>query len=281
MMPQMICQAMSAAQNAMSGGGGGGGGGGGSGFEDAKPPKLPMIKSVNEKTKNDCKKMEDDMRCAVSVARGSTTGCASAGENGEMISVAPEIADLSESKDKLQLPKDVEEYVTCGVASPSNPISDLSGGGYVFRNKSRNFVTCTFDRDKCEDKELEKNSDKYLRDKLGLPKMITNLAQSLGGSETRKPSSGTSSPKDFCACTTSRRPVDDRVIQISDAVRKIASFGMAEPSEALRKQRDYQACGKWYFPAKKGQYASTPTDEQPFVGAWKWSMVNQCDGGGS
>lgn len=263
-MPQMICQATSA--------GGSGGGGGDDG------PKLPQIKEVADQTRAECKELEDSVRCAVAAARGEAGSCNDDAE--------PEIADLSQGatgrlglpNKALELPSKAQPFVTCQTASPSAPLR-MSGGGYWYRNTSGAIVTCTFDRDKCEDKKLGENSESFLKEKLGLPKVVSNLAQSLGGSETRKPSQGGSSPKDFCTCAFSEKPVDDTMIGISDAVRKIASFGAADPSEALRKKREYRSCGRWYFPARSGEFASTPEDEQPFVAAWKWNQTTRCEGG--
>ena len=259
-MPQMICQATSAA-----GGGGGGGGGGDDG------PKLPEIKEVADRTRAECKELEESMRCAVAAARGRAGSCDD--------DVEPEIADLSHSsRGRLEIPSKAQPFVTCQTASPHAPLQ-MSGGGYWYRNTTGALVTCSFDRDKCEDKKLGENSDSYLREKLGLPKVVSNLAQSLGGSETRKPSEGSSNPKNFCTCAFSEKPVDDTMIGISDAVRKIASFGAADPSEALRKKREYRSCGRWYFPARSGEFSSTPEDEQPFVAAWKWNQTTRCEGG--
>ncbi|MBS2012705.1 MAG: hypothetical protein JST00_07460 [Deltaproteobacteria bacterium] len=261
MMPQMICKATSAAQNAMGGGGGGGGGG-------DQPIRLPEVKSVSDKTKADCKELEDAMRCSVAAANGQPGMC------GDSMGV--EISDLSEAAGRVQLPSKVQPFVTCQAASPSSPLQQ-SGGGYFYR-QGGSLTTCSFDRQKCEDKKLEENSDDFMRSSLGLPKIISNLASALGGSETRKPSSGGSAPKDFCTCAFSSKPVDETTIGVSDAVRRIASFGMASPSEALRKQRDYRSCGRWYFPDRQGQFASTPSDEQPFVAAWKWNETSKCGG---
>lgn len=263
MMPQMICKATSAAQNAMGGGGGGGGGG-------DEPIKLPQVKSVAEQTQKDCKELEDQMRCAVGAASGNQAACGDVGD--------AQIADLSEAAGRVQLPSKVQPFVTCGAASLSSPLQQ-SGGGYFYRSGG-GLTTCSFDRKKCEEKKLEENSDDFMRSELGLPKIVSNLASALGGSETRKPSSGGgSAPKDFCTCAYASKPVDETMIGISDAVRRIASFGMASPSEALRKKRDYQSCGRWYFPERKGEFASTPQDEQPFVAAWKWNETTKCGGG--
>ncbi len=270
-MPQMICQASSAASSA------GGGAGGGAGGSDG--PQLPQIKEVADAAKNDCKALQDQMRCAVAAASGKAGSC---GDGTE-----PEVADLSGAAltgtgKRVELPSKVQPFVTCQTGSTSAPLRMTGGGGYSYRDASRAgaMVSCTFDQDKCEDKKLTENSDSYMRQKLDLPKVVSNLAQSLGGSETRKPSQGGSNPKNFCTCAYSSKPVDDTMINISDAVRKIASFGAAEPSQALRKKREYQSCGRWYFPAKSGEFASTPEDEQPFVAAWKWNQTTKCEGGG-
>ena len=259
-MPQMICKATSAA----SGGGGGGGGGEG--------PRLPEIKAVADQTRNDCKALEDQMRCAVGAASGNGGSC---GDGAE-----PELADLSEVAGKVELPSKVQPFVSCATGTASAPLQ-ISGGGYTYRGKGGAVVSCSFDRGKCEDQKLTENSDTFMREKLGLPKVLSNLAQSLGGSETRKPSQGGSTPKNFCTCAFSEKPVDPTMVGISDAVRKIASFGAADDSEALRKKRDYRSCGRWYFPARSGEFASTPEDEQPFVAAWKWNQTTKCEGGGS
>jgi hypothetical protein len=259
-MPQMICKATSAA-----GGGGGGGGGGSDG------PQLSQIKQVADQTRNDCKALEDSMRCAVATAAGRAGSCSN--------DAAPEVADLSTPASKVALPSKVEEFVSCQTGSTSSPLQMSAAGGYAYRNQSGAVVSCTFDRAKCEDKKLTENSESFMRQALGLPKVVSNIASMLGGSETRKPSQGGSNPQNFCTCSFSEKPVDETMIGISDAVRKIASFGAASPSDALRKKREYRSCGRWYFPARNGEFASTPEDEQPFVAAWKWNQTTKCGGG--
>jgi hypothetical protein len=259
-MPQMICKATSAASGAAGGGGGGNDG-----------PQLPEIKSIAEETRKDCKELEDSMRCSVAAASGNAGACNDGAE--------PELTEISMAAGKVELPSKVQPYVQCQAASPSSPLQ-LSGGGYSYRGKGGSVVSCTFDREKCEDKKLTENSDSYLREKLGLPKVVSNLASMLGGSETRKPSQGGSNPKNFCTCAYSEKPVDETMVGLSDAVRRIASFGASDPSTALRKKREYQSCGRWYFPARNGEFASTPEDEQPFVAAWKWNQTTRCEGGG-
>jgi hypothetical protein len=265
MMPQMIC----AVTSSMSGGGGGGGSGGNNG------PQLPQIPSIAKQTNAECTDLERQMRCAVAAAGGGAGNC------GDF--QAPEIADVSDTTGGgIQLPSQVQKYVTCGAGSASNPLGDISQGGYSYR-AGGSITTCTFDRNKCLDQELTDNSDSYLRDKLGLPKVVStvqSLASMLGGSETRKPSQGGSNPQNFCACGYAQKQVDQNIVQISDAVRKVASFGQAQPSQALRQSRDYRSCSQWYFPDRKGEFTATPKDQQPFVGAWKFGMTTQCQGQG-
>lgn len=263
-MPQMICQASS------GGGGSGGGGGGGGGKNDG--PQLPEIKEVSEKTKKDCQELEESVRCAIAAATGQAGSCGgnTEAENTGLGTAAAAANVVFSSK--------AQPYVRCQSASAASPLQS-GGSGYWYRNASGGITTCTFDREKCEDKKLTDNSESFMKEKLGLPKVISNLAQALGGSETHKPASGGSNPKDFCTCAYSSKPVDETMIGISDAVRKIASFGQAEPSEALRRKREYQSCGRWYFPARKGEFASTPDDEMPFVAAWKWNQTTKCQGG--
>jgi hypothetical protein len=252
MMPNVMCKATSAMNS---------GGMGGSLPEDQ--PKLGDIKEVADKTHKDCKELEDQMRCAVSPG---TCGA----------STEPQTLDLSDVRGKVTIPSKAQEFVTCNGASASSPLKQ-SGGGFFYRNRKGGLTTCTFDRAKCEDKKLGENSDDFLRNKIGLPKIVSNLAQSLGGSETRKPSEGAkSNPSNFCACAVSSKPVDETMIRISDAVRKIASMGSAEPSQALRKRREYTSCGRWYFPKRKGEFALTPEDEMPFIAAWKWNETTRC-----
>ena len=261
MLPKMICLATSAA----SGGGGGGGG-------SSDGPQLGQIKSVADASRADCKSLEDSMRCSVAAASGNAGSCNDGAE--------PEVADLAPQAGRVELPSKVQPFVQCQTGTASSPLRVTGGGGYSYRNQSGATVSCTFDRSKCEDKKLSENSDSYMREKLGLPKVVSNIASMLGGSETRKPSQGGSNPKNFCTCAYSEKPVDETMISISDAVRKIASFGASDPSQALRKKREYQSCGRWYFPAKSGEFASTPEDEQPFVAAWKWNQTTKCEGGG-
>ena len=259
-MPKMICKATSAAANAMGGGGG-----------DNDGPQLPQLKAVADQTRADCKSLEESMRCSVAAASGNARSCDDGAE--------AEVAELPVGAARVQLPSKVQPFVQCQTASPSSPLR-VSGGGYSYRNGGGAIVTCSFDRAKCEDKKLSENSESFMRDQLGLPKIVSNLAQALGWSETRKPSSGGSNPKNFCTCAYGEKPVDETMIGISDAVRGIASFGHSEPSSALRKKREYQSCGRWYFPARKGEFASTPDDEMPFVAAWKWNQTTRCEGGG-
>lgn len=245
--------------------------------------ELSQVRSVAEKTRNECRDLEDQMKCAIAAARGQPGACDRFGANDVAdLSTAPvQDPDMSSSwrGGKVTLSSEVEKYVSCQRGSPTSPLNTTGSGGYTYRDENRQFVTCTFDRDKCQEKRLRENSDDYLRKELGLPKVVTNVAAALGGSETRKPTRGGSSSPDFCACSYTTRPVDDTIIGISDAVRKIESFGMATPSEALRRRREYRSCGKWYFPDKKGEFASVPPDEQPFVAAWKWALVSECPGG--
>jgi len=240
---QMMPQMICQASSAMSGGGGGGGG------DDQ--PKLPQIKEISEKTQKECQALEEQVKCAVAAANGQSCSIG--------FQTEPENFARRGTTGTPEFTPEAQKYVKC-----------------------QSSISCSFDRNKCEDDKLGDNSESYLKEKLGLPKMISNLAQSLGGSETRKPSSGSSggAPKEFCTCAASSKPVDETMIGISDAVRKIASFGKAEPSEALRKQREYQSCGRWYFPKRSGEFASTPEDEMPFVGAWKWNQTTKCSGGG-
>lgn len=218
-------------------------------------PKLDQLKEVTDKTTADCDELEKSMKASVADATGSRPTFSS----------------------------DVAKYAQCSTAAKKGGLTE-GGVGAWYQTSSGKTVSCVFDRKKCDDDKLEDNSEEFLRDKLGLPEQITNaasLASSLGGSETRKPSQGGASPKNFCACTFADKPVDETMVNISDAVRKISSFGQSEPSEALRKKRDYRSCGKWYFPDRKGQFASTPQDETPFVAAWKWQQTSSCPGGGS
>jgi len=258
-MPRMLCKVMSAAA------------GGGAGGNDERP-QLSQIREVADRARGECKALEDALRCSVAAASGRAGSCNDGAE--------AEITDMSPVVDgaPVEVPSKAQPYVQCQAASPSSPLR-VSGGGYSYRKDGAIF-SCTFDRAKCEEKKLTEISDTYLREKLELPKMVSNLASLLGGSETRKPSMGTSNPHNFCACAYSEKPVDGTMIGISDAVRKIASFGAAEPSEALRKKREYRSCGRWYFPARNGEFASTPEDEEPFVAAWKWNQTVRCQGGG-
>ena len=258
-MPRMLCKAMGALA-----------GGGGAGKDEG--PQLSQIEEVADRARAECKALEDSLRCSVAASSGKAGACNDGAEAG--------ITDLSSfpAASEVEVPSKAQPYVECKAASPSSPLH-VSGGGFSYR-KGGAIVSCTFDRAKCEDKKLTEVSDTFLREKLELPKIVSNLASMLGGSETRKPSQGTSNPQNFCACAYSEKPVDGTMIGISDAVRKIASFGAAEPSEALRKKREYRSCGRWYFPARKGEFASTPEDEEPFVAAWKWNQTTRCLGGG-
>ena len=263
-MPQIVCQVTSALSNKS---------------DDA--PQLDQVKEVSDKTKDDCDSLEKQMGCSIAAAKGMPGNC---GDNvtGGATSIAG--SGTAHPVKNVSFASDVQEYVHCQTAAAGHGPVNASGTSYYYRSPSGQNVACTFDRDKCETDKLKDNSSDYMRGAMGLAQQIPNaaaLAQSLGGSETRKPSQSGSNPKNFCACTFTQKPIDDTMVGISDGVRKIASFGQAEPSEALRKQRDYRSCGRWYFPDRKGQYAATPQDEQPFVGAWKWTQTTSCPGGGS
>lgn len=267
-MPQIVCQVTSALSNKS---------------DDA--PQLDQVKDVTDKTKDDCDGLEKSMACSIAAAKGMPGNC---GDNatGEATTIAgsARATGTAHPVRNVAFFSDVQPYVRCQAAASGHGPVNASGTSYYYRNPAGQTVACTFDRDKCADEKLKDNSDDFMRDAMGLAKQIPNassLAQSLGGSETRKPSQTGSNPKNFCACTYTQKPVDETMVNISDSVRKIASFGQSDPSEALRKQRDYKSCGRWYFPDRKGQFAATPQDEQPFVGAWKWGQTTSCPGGGS
>jgi hypothetical protein len=272
-MPRMICAVAGALQSAMSGGGGGGGGSHGDPALNAIGAQIP---SIGKQTQNDCNDLENQMRCTIDVALGSPGSC------GDYFSAPPQITDATAAVDTIQFPSPVQQYVTCQTASPDAPLRNLSqSSGYSYRSKN-GIVTCTFDRDKCMDKQMTKNSDDYVRAGLGLSAIasIANLAASLGGSETRGPSQEASNPKNFCATAYAQKSIPAGVVQLSDAYRKICSFGLADQGEALRKRREYRAAGYWYFPDKEGEYSSTEVKKQPFVGAWKYAQATECQGGG-
>lgn len=246
--------------------------------------ELAQIRSVADKTRDECRDFEDQMHCAIRAATGAIGACQpfgaaviqnlSGSPRGSADGDRPNGTSSFRRPTKVVFPTDVEKFVTCQRASPMAPLQSTSGG-YAYRDESGQFVTCTFEREKCNDKRLRENSDDYIRKELGLPKIVGDVAAALGGSETRQPRDRAA---DFCACSYTARPVDETVIGISDAVRKIAGFGAASPSEALRRRREYRSCGTWYFPDRKGDFASVAADEQPFVAAWKWGLVDRCLG---
>lgn len=261
-MPKIICKVAGALKNAAAGGGGGGGGG-----DDIK---LGEIKEVADQAKKKCADLEESMRCSVAAAAGNGGSC-----GGDPVEA--EITDLSGTAGRVQIPSAAREFVTCGSASASSPLQQ-SGGGYFYRGGGGGLTTCTFDRAKCTDKTLGETSESFLREKVGLPKIVSNLAASLGGDETRKPSQGSTNPENFCACAYTEKQVDPTMVKISDSVRYISSFGQSQPSDALRKRREYRSCGRWYFPKRNGEFAGVPDDETPFVGAWKWNQTAKCQG---
>ena len=267
-MPQLVCQVTSALQN-----------------KSADAPQLDQVKEVSDKTKDDCDALEKSMGCSIAAAKGVPGMCGDNATGATSIAGSASSTGVAHPVSSVTFASDVQPFVQCQVAAAAgHGPTNASGTGYWYRNTSGQNIACKFDRDKCDEDKLKDNSDDYMRDAMGLAKQIPNaasLAQSLGGSETKKPSQAGSNPKNFCACTFTQKPVDETMVNISDGVRKIASFGQSSPSEALRKQRDYGSCGRWYFPDRKGQYAATPQDEQPFVAAWKWGQTTSCPGGGS
>jgi hypothetical protein len=67
---------------------------------------------------------------------------------------------------------------------------------------------------------------------------------------------------------------------MSNAVRKVMSFGQSQDSNTLRERHEYQSCAKWYFPdGAESEFASVTHDQQPFVAAWKYAMVACRQGG--
>ena len=132
-------------------------------------------------------------------------------------------------------------------------------------------MTCTFDRETCNQRKLESSSTAYLKE-LGLPS-TPDLSVSSGG--TRAPSDPDWNHSDrFRACAAVSKPMDETIASLSDATRILVSFGQESKSDVLRERREYRACGKWYFPDRLGTtFGEVPHDQQPFVAAWKWAIV--------
>src|SRR5690349_16790849 len=121
------------------------------------------------------------MKCSVAAARGERggDGTSCGDEPTDEITYVEEV----HARGEVQFSSTVQPFVSCQAATLSNPLRATSGGGFSYRNTSGNIVTCTFDRDKCNDKRLTENSEKFLRKELGLSSAISTvagLAASLG-----------------------------------------------------------------------------------------------------
>ncbi len=232
--------------------------------------RLPEVPSVAKQTDADCKTLEEEMRCSISrTSRGGSGGCG-AFEAREVTSLEEDDNDGSTRTPTFS--KEVRPFLKCAPMTLGSAPRQLASGGYTYRAASNGaLVTCTFDRDKCDTDKLVENTDSYLQE-LGLPS-IPDLS-SLGGS-TREPSDADWNHSNLLrACAYASKPVDEKVAGLSDAVRNLASFGQAASSNVLRKRREYRTCGKWYFPDGPGSdFSEVSHDHQPFVAAWKWSLV--------
>jgi len=256
----------------------------------ASKPKLAEIREVAERTRDDCREFEAQMRCAVAAAdgRGGACGGMSASSDG---------LEASETLGRLRLPAAARPYVSCRVATLRAPLASrdtrrsssasrldslfLAGGdpalgtNQVFHNADGQLETCTFDRDACVDKQLEKNSDAYLNQALGLPSVVSSVKQVLGG-ETHAPASGGSSPNEFCACACATQNVTPSIRRLTGALHTIVSLGAQPSPTGLDTNPEYCGCAKWYFPDRKGPFASVDPKSQSFVAAWKWAPVLAC-----
>jgi hypothetical protein len=174
---------------------------------------------------------------------------------------------------------DVSPYVTCTTGTPSAPVHTTAGRSYSYVTPSGQFSTCTFNQQACQAAELKTNSYQYLQS-VGLPPTPSSAASSIGGSTLAPTDSNWNHSKSMQACSFASKPVDNTIATINDNVTRLISFGQAstQPQE-LRANHEYQGCGKWYFPDSAGDFAGTPHDQQPFVAAWKYSMV--MPGGGT
>ncbi len=234
------------------------------------PIRLPEVPTVAKKAREECRALEDAMRCAVSGGRAGA-GCG-AFEAREFRSAEDSGETGTEGSSAPVLSSELQPFVECAPLTPSSRSRSLATGGYTYRAKGGGaLVTCTFDRELCNLRKLESSSASYLKD-LGLPS-IPDLSVSAAG--TRAPSDPDWNHSDrFRACAFVGKPIDDTIASISDATRIIVSFGQESRSDVLRERREYQACGKWYFPDAPGTtFGEVPHDQQAFVAAWKWAVV--------
>jgi hypothetical protein len=271
------------------------------------PIKLPEVPSVQKGADEDCDDLERRARCEAARARaqsgrqfggygtdGYIDECGGSWGGGSRFSRGYRdrdsygaygddtmVVDETGAAEEPKFSEDVRPFMQCEVITPKFgrvvPMRDAIS--YVQRGKLSEpprVVTCTFDRNKCFDKRVEKRSEDYLSE-LSLPSVPS---VSRGSSSTRAPSDPNWNHSDlFRACVFASKPVNDKVVQLSDAIRTIESFGAAAPATTLRERYEYVSCAKWYFPDGSGQFQNQPQSEQPFVAAWKMALTAPRGGG--
>lgn len=249
-MPRMICGVADGLRKA-----GAGGTGKGSGVT------LPEIPEVSKAATEECEALASQMQSQAGAANGAGSGGVLGG--------------------KVTHSSDVRDYVKCGAldASTTSSADTLGLGPSYAVRRGRGVSTCVFDMAKCQEEKLEQVTEAYL-EKQGLPKIapaaqraVGAIASALGGSTHAPTDSDWNHSDTFRTCAFTTKPIDETILRINDAVNVVVSFGTADPSATLRRRREYQACGKTYFPDREGDFASTPDDEQPYVAAWKFALV--------
>ncbi|WP_394847128.1 hypothetical protein LZC95_06620 [Pendulispora brunnea] len=229
-----------------------------SGGGSSSPLKLPQIPSISKDTAKQCGELEDRMYTRMHLPRPG-------GQDDE--SQQPTFSS------------EVAKYVKCSVRSPEKTQRGFGRHtDYSYMDsKSGQITSCTFDREKCESDKLESNTASYLHN-IGLP---ASFSESKLGGTTRAPTDSDWNHADSMrACAYSSAEVNGTIVNISNAVRTVMSFGQSSSSNTLRERHEYQACAKWYFPdGAESEFASVTHDQQPFVAAWKYAMVAGRNGG--
>jgi len=227
-----------------------------SGGASSGPLKLPQIPSIAKDTAKQCGELEDRMYTRMNLPRAQ-------GDDDAQPAFSSEVA----------------KYVKCAVRSPEKPQRGFGRHtDYSYTDsKSGQITSCTFDREKCDNDKLESNSTSYLHN-IGLPSVFSE--SKLGGTTRAPTDSDWNHADSMRASAFSSAEVNERIVNMSNAVRTVMSFGQSQPSNTLRERHEYQACAKWYFPdGAESEFASVTHDQQPFVAAWKYAMV-ACRTGG-
>jgi hypothetical protein len=230
------------------------------GVQGGGPVKLPEVPSVAKSTQEECRALESDARAAVA---------------------EPDAGVYSITKTVADFPAAAVPYLRCEAAG-SAPFADdaYEGFGGFLRSHAvsgapihtlsgdrRTRLRCRFQEAACREDMLPKQSQRFLQG-LNLP--------SMSGGEARAPSAGNwNHAPEFRARARASLQVSDFTLRISDGFKTVVSFGAARPGEALRRERQYSACSRWYFADGPGsRFEGVEPARQSFVQGWSHALTS-------